>query len=179
MKIAFVGPPAVGKDVVSDFIAKKYSLTHISSGDLVREYVIKNNLGDLSRENLGLVANQMRKEFGADILVKTAIERAPDNLVLTGLRAIDEVEAFKNLGGKVISITAPIRKRFELALARMRIDDNVPFDEFKKIEEREFKNMDRNSQNVQKVLEMADYEIVNDGTLNDLFEKSLNVILKL
>lgn len=172
MKIAFVGPSAVGKDAVSEYIAKKLSLTHVSSGDIVRDYIRTNNLGNLDRKNLQIVANQLRTEKGGDVLVTIALEKTPDNLVLSGLRALDEVETFKKRGGKVVAITAPLEMRYELAKARGRIDDKVSFDDFKKIEEEEYSSKDRNGQNVAQVISMADFEIINDGTLEELFEKS-------
>ncbi len=171
MKIAFVGPSAVGKDAVSDHIAKKFNLVHISSGDIVREYVTKNNLGGLDRANLRMVGNTMRAKKGGDILVKIALEKIKDNFVLSGLRAIDEIETFKKLGGKVIAITAPVEKRYEFAKARGRIDDKVSLEDFEKTEGIEYANKDKNNLNVGKVISMADIEIVNDGTLEKLFKK--------
>ena len=136
MKIAFVGPPAVGKDAVSDHVAEKFKLTHVSSGDIIRQYVVENNLGGLERENVSKVANKLRAEKGGDILIKIALEKITDNLILSGLRAIDEVETFKKLGGKVIAITAPLKNRFEFANNRGGSGHNVSLEEFKKIEDR-------------------------------------------
>lgn len=176
MKIAFVGLPAVGKDVVSDYIAKKYSLKHISSGDIVRDYVKTNNLGGLERENLRIVANKMRSKFGGDILVKIAFEKSADNIVLSGLRSIEEINTFKKFGGKVISINAPLKTRYELAKIRRRIDDNISFKEFKKNEGKEYSNLDINSQNIYKVIQMADDKIINDGSLQELLIKSEKIV---
>ncbi len=171
MKIAFVGPPAVGKDAASNYIEQKYNLTHISSGDIVRKYVTDNNLGALDRKNLQEVATKLRTEKGGDILIKIAMEKNKDNVILSGLRAIDEVETFKKLGGLVVSIVAPLEKRYDMARLRGRIDDKVSLEDFKKIESEEKSNTNRNSQNVDKVVEMADLEIINDGTLEDLYKK--------
>ena len=171
MKLAFVGPPAVGKDAVSNYIEHKYKLTHISSGDIVREYVKENKLGEIDRENLHKVANNLRRENGGDVLVKIALKKTNDNLILSGLRAIDEVLTFKKLGGVVVTITAPLDKRYGLAKLRGRIGDDVSLDDFIKIEEQEMSSADRNSQNVKAVVEMADIVIVNDGTLEDLYKK--------
>ncbi len=176
MKIALVGPPAVGKDVVANYIEKKYKLTHISSGNIVRDYVKNNNLGGLDRENLQIVANKLRNEKGGDIIVKIALEKVKDNLIISGLRAIDEVESFKKSGGKIIAITAPAEKRYLFGKKRGRIGDNVSIQDFIKLEEKEQVNADRNSQNVKKVLSMADIEIVNDGNLQNLFEKCDKVL---
>ena len=179
MKLAFIGPSAVGKDTVSDYIEKKYSLNHISSSDYIRKYTIENNLGELTRENLSRIAIKMRNEQGSDILVRMAIEECPDNIILSGLRAIDEIKTFKELGGVIIAITAPLQRRYELAKLRKRIDDNVSFEEFKKIADKEYLNKDRNGQNIKQIIEMADIEIVNDRTLEELFKKCEEYIERL
>ncbi len=176
MKLAFVGPPAVGKDTVSNYIEQKYRLVHISSGDIVRQ---EHNLGELDRKNLQIIANKLRSEKGGDILVRMAFEKAPDNLILSGLRAIDEIVTFKKLGGIVIVITAPLENRYEFAKIRGRIGDDISIEAFKEIEKGEQINIDRNGQNVDKVISMADIEIVNDGTLDDLYRKCDEVIEKL
>ena len=179
MKLAFVGQPAVGKDALAIHIEKKFNLTHVSSGDIIRDYVRKNNLGELDRKNLQIIGNKLRTERGGDVLVRMALEQNPDNVVISGLRAIDEVETFKRLGGTIIVVTAPIEKRFEWAKARGRIDDNTSFEDFKKIEDDEKVNIDRNGQNVDKVIAMADIEIVNNGSLEDLFRISEETIRNL
>lgn len=179
MKLAFVGPPAVGKDAVANYIEEKYKLTHISSGNLVRDYIKKNNLGELDRKNLQTVANKLRNERGGDVLVRMAFDMVQDNMILSGLRAIDEAETFKKLGGIIISITAPVERRYELGKIRGRIGDNISLTDFIKIENEEQASADRNSQNVEKVISMADMEIVNDGTLEDLFSKSDELMKKI
>ncbi len=179
MKIAFVGPAAVGKDAVSNYIAKKCNLTHISSGDIVRNYIKENNLGELDRKNLQKTANKLRNEQGGDILVKIALEKNPKDVIISGLRAIDEVDTFEKLGGRVIAITAPLEKRYELAKMRGRIGEDISFEAFKKIEDEEYKSQDRNGQNVSEVVGMADIEVVNDGTLQELFDKCEKIVRSL
>jgi adenylate kinase len=41
MRLIFLGPPGVGKGTQAEFIAKKYDIPKISTGDLLRESVIK------------------------------------------------------------------------------------------------------------------------------------------
>jgi dephospho-CoA kinase len=179
MKIAFVGPAAVGKDAVSNYIANKFKLTHISSGDIVRDYIREHKLGELDRKTLQITANKLRNEQGGDILVKMALEKNPQNVIVSGLRAIDEVDTFKKLGGKIISISAPLEKRYELAKMRGRIGDDISFEAFKKIEDEEQKSQDKNGQNVSEVVGMADIEVMNDGTLQELFDKCEKIIRSL
>ncbi|MEK7464008.1 MAG: AAA family ATPase [Patescibacteria group bacterium] len=171
MKIAFVGPAAVGKDVASDYIAKKFNLAHIPTGDIVREYMTKNNLGELDRANVRIIAKKMRDEQGGDIFVRIALKDNPDDVVLSGLRAVDEIYTLKKLGGKVIALDAPTEKRFEWAKIRGRIGDHISFEEFKAIEKKEYENKDKNGQNVARVMALADFQVMNDSDLESLFKK--------
>ena len=171
MKIAFVGPAAVGKDAASNYVAKKFNLTHISSGDLVREHITKNNLGTLDRPNLRVIAKKLRDENGGDVLVRIALEKTPDNIILSGLRTVDEVNTFKKMGGKIVALDAPKEKRYEWAKSRGRIGDDVSFESFELMEKKESVDKDRNSQNVVPVMALADIEISNDGEIDDLFRK--------
>jgi len=176
MKLAFVGPPAVGKDAASKYLEEKYKMIHISSGDIIRKYVTDNNLGTLDRKNLQIIGTKLRTEKGGDILIRMAMENHKDNVILSGLRAIDEVESFKKFGGLVIAVDAPLEKRYKMAKLRGRIDDNSTLEDFIKIEEEERVSTDRNGQNVDAVVAMADIKITNDGDLNDLFKKCDDII---
>ena len=44
MRLIFLGPPGVGKGTQADFIAQKYKITKLSTGDLLRESVLKETL---------------------------------------------------------------------------------------------------------------------------------------
>lgn len=171
MKIAFVGHAAVGKDTLSDYASVKLGLAAVSSGDLVRQYILKNNLGGLERENVRKTVNMLRATKGGDYLVKEILERHPDNVVITGLRALDEVTTFKERGGVVIAVTAPPERRYELAKNRNRIDDTVTYKEWLQAEQGDDHNAQSNQGNVSAVIGMADYHIENLGTLDDLYQK--------
>ncbi len=176
MKLAFVGNAAVGKDTLAEYASRKLNLTNVSSGDLVREYIKENELGTIERENVRKVANQLRTAHGSDYLVRLACEKYLDNLIISGLRAMGEVETFKSLGGTVIAVTAPAERRFELAKSRNRIDDMVTFEEWKHAEEGDDNNTDKGKGNITAVIELADHVIENLGSLGELFDKFDEVI---
>jgi len=48
MNIIFIAPPAAGKGTQSELVCKKYNLTHISTGNLLREVTTKDD--DFSKE---------------------------------------------------------------------------------------------------------------------------------
>jgi adenylate kinase len=53
MKVIFLGPPGVGKGTQADFIAQKYEIRKLSTGDLLRESVAKET--SLGREAKGFM----------------------------------------------------------------------------------------------------------------------------
>lgn len=177
IKIGLVGFGSVGKDTVARYLCDKHHFTHISSGDLIREHVRKNNLGDLTRENLQRVANELRLKNGADYLTKFSLETFKKDypgggkLVISGLRAVQEVTKLKEEGGKIIAVVAPIETRYAWAIKRGGVTDQVSFDQFKAIEEKEAESKQKEQQSIKEVLGLADFTIVNDGTRADLYMK--------
>jgi dephospho-CoA kinase len=170
MKLAFVGHAAVGKDTLADYVSAKLSLTNVSSGNLIRNYVLENKLGNLDRENLQKVGNELRTQHGGDYLVRLAFEKNHENIIMSGLRTLDEVETFKSLGGKVIAVIATPERRYELVQIRKRVGDDVTFAEWHAKEMSEYSNNDHAKQNIEGVIALADYIIENTGTLGELFQ---------
>ena len=54
--LILVGQAGSGKDTAADYICKKYGYKHISTADILRDYIKKNMLGDLTRQNMHKVA---------------------------------------------------------------------------------------------------------------------------
>ena len=171
LKIALVGPSAVGKDTLAGYLVSRYGFTHISTGTLLREYIQEHALGEPNRETLRTIAIEIRQTLGADYLVRQALASTSDRLVVSGIRAVPEIESFKKAGGVVIGIIAPISMRYELAKKRGDIADKLSFESFKRMEEIEDVGGDPLAPNVQGVLRYADQTIKNDCTLADLFRK--------
>lgn len=136
----------------------------------MREYIKDHNLGAPDRPLVAATANKLRAVHGNDYLAKIALQQGGD-IVVSGLRHPDEVTALKNAGGTIIVVTAPQRKRYEWTMSRKREGDSLSFEEFKRQEEAEYNASFASGQHVLKVLAMADSEIVNDGTLDDLKSK--------
>lgn len=171
MKIAFVGHAAVGKDTLAEYVSKKLSIPTVSSSDFIRAHIKENNLGGLDRENLKKVVNELRAKHGGDHLVHLALKMYPEKIILTGLRAVDEVTTFKNKNGIVIAVTASAETRYQLAVSRNRIGESVTFEEWLRAQAGDDNNKDTREGNVSAVIEMAHHKIENESSLSDLFSK--------
>lgn len=171
VRLGLVGFSACGKDSVANYLVSKYGFKHVSSGDLVRAYIKANNLGEPTRELVKRFARELRDQHGGDYLVNLALGEATSRLVLTGLRVIPEIESFKKAGGVIVAVTSPQAVRYQWLKKRGDIDSTMTLEQFKDFEHREAVNADPNAQNVQAVVDRADYIIDNSNTLDDLYKK--------
>jgi len=166
--VGIVGHPSSGKDTVAEYLAQCYGFTHISTGNLVREYVRDNNLGKPSRQNLNRAATKLRQKNGAGFLAKLALQNPSPRLVISGIRTAAEAVAVKEAGGLIIAVTAPLKVRYERARQRGRVGEDISLPMFQMIEEKEAESADPNAQNVNAAIAKADQTLNNSGTLEDL-----------
>ncbi|AEA48017.1 AAA family ATPase [Archaeoglobus veneficus] len=177
--IAFVGLPLSGKSTAAK-VAEELGIPVVVMGDVVREEVRKRGL-ELTDENAGKVANELRQKEGMDAIAKRCIpiirEKAKDSgiVVVDGIRGIAEVDRFKQEFGDdfiLIHIDSPLELRFERALKRKRSDDITSIEELKRRDEREL------SWNMGKAIEVANFTIENTSGLEEFFEKVRDILLK-
>jgi dephospho-CoA kinase len=170
--LAIVGRDVSGKDTVGKYLKKKYGFAHVVTGQLVRDYIAEHHLGEPTRELMIEVATDVRARLGADYFLQVGLGSDADRLALDGVRAMGEVSAVRAAGGQVLAVEAPIEKRFEWAKSRGRTSDEATFQDFVKHEQLQSHSSSASGQSVDEVILGADYVIVNDGDLSDLFTKA-------
>lgn len=166
--VGLVGRASSGKDTVAEYLVEKYGFVHFSSGDLIRKYVADHKLGNPDRELLIRVGNEMRARFGGGVLVKMALKEPGEKKVISGLRALPEIDELKKAGGELWAVEAPMEKRYRWGVERGRIGDGVSLDDFRKLEELGEVSTDPNGQNLRLAIEMADKRLNNNGDLHEL-----------
>ncbi|MEW6457000.1 MAG: AAA family ATPase [Acidobacteriota bacterium] len=175
MKIGVTGPIASGKGEVVKFF-RKNNFKYISLSDMVREEAKKRNI-PVTRENLQNIGNSLRKEFGAGVLgmkVREIIESFPEkNWIIDGIRNPAEIEELKKMKGfYLIGIIAPLNILIERILKREREDDPKKKEEIiERIRQDIGVNEPEDGQQVGKCIKMANFTIINEGSLLDLQEK--------
>lgn len=175
MIIGVVGTFAAGKDTVARYL-EELGFNHISSGDVVRQYILDNDLGGLERDNLRIVANRVRAERGSEFFVREALKSSERPLAISGLRTSGEIEAVKDQGGIIIAVDAPINRRYEWAKARGRVDDSITPEKFKELEMAEESDKTTDCQ-ISTVMSMRDFDVANDGSLAELHSQ-IDEVLK-
>lgn len=179
MIIGITGLSASGKDTVADYLKQK-DFAYFSLSDIVREYCRSKEL-ETTRENLINAANFLRQSYGHNYLAIQVLEKIKDqkltNAVVVSIRHPEEVKALKaDPTFLLISIVAPIKMRFARTQKRQgRPEDRDNFAEFKAHEDQE-RTGSGSGQQLNAVMAMADCEIENSGTVEELEEKVRKLI---
>jgi dephospho-CoA kinase len=175
--IAFTGMPFSGKSEAVK-IAKEQGITVVRMGDMIWEETKKQGL-ELNDQNVGMIANNMRKTHGKDIWAKKTIKKInsmkeTELLVIDGIRNIEEIETFEKELGKnfvLIAIEVCDKTRHKRALMRGRNDDSMDPDLIKQRDRREL------SWGLGNVIAIADSVVKNEGKLED-FKTKIKKLLK-
>ncbi|MEA3513896.1 MAG: AAA family ATPase [Nanoarchaeota archaeon] len=170
MIIGLTGTLGAGKDAAAKFFMKN-GFSYHSCSDIIRNECKKRKI-PRDRDNLIKMGNGLREKYGPEILAKMIIERKiagnEKDILVVSIRNPSEVEELRKQKDFVmIAIDAPIELRYKRITARQEPRDHVSFDKFKQQEENEMAG-DENMQQLNKVMEMADHKIINDGTLEQL-----------
>ncbi|MBI5065648.1 hypothetical protein HZA97_05410 [Candidatus Woesearchaeota archaeon] len=161
-----------GKDVISEYLKQK-GFVSFSLSDMLREECRKANV-PVTRENLINKGNELRSKHGFGVLGKLAREKVKkgEKVVITSFRHPDEVlELKKNPDFVLVKVLANQKIRFERIKARNREDDPQTFEEFLKLEQKEFDSSEPHKQKIAQCVEMAELFVINEGNLEELHEK--------
>jgi len=182
MIIGVTGTDGAGKGAVAEYLVAQKGYTHISARELIVEGIERRGLS-VSRENMRIVANEMRQNNGNDVIVVRAFEKIEENAiaraVIESVRTTAEVITLKADGGILLAVDADQKLRYERIIARKSASDSVTFEKFQEQEAIEMNDPDPNGMQKAKVMEMADYTIMNEGTLEDLHQQIEAVLAKL
>lgn len=173
--IGFVGLAGAGKSSALESI--KYLGKIITMGDVIRKEVELRNLPH-SSENLGIIAKELRKMYGNDIIAKKCVElikiSPSDVIFMDGLRSMSEVNIFRKIWKfPIISIIADKFIRYKRLLERGREDDSLKIEVIQERDEREIKF------GLNKVIENSDYKIKNESTIESLQTETIEVVQKI
>ena len=174
--IGISGTLAAGKGVVAEILSKK-GCDITTLGAVVRESLNSKNI-ETTRENQQNEGNNLRKEFGGQVLVERALKKVLHNnkiLIIDGIRNVAEIDYLRNNSKFfLIGVDAPIDKRYERSTKRHR-DPNPPdYDKFIADDARDRGvNEPLNGQQVGMCLVQADFLINNDEIFTKLEDSKL------
>jgi len=172
--IAVCGLPASGKGEFATLLAET-GIPVLSMGDMIRAEVKKRNIKEYP-EVFGEVAQQLRQQFGDDVLAVrlcSAVDELLEqhNIVLIeGMRGVAEYDVFVAHWQdrfSTVAITADCEVRFLRIQSRGRVEDGDR-NSLKIRDEREI------GWGLNKLIEQAEYRISNEGNLSEFLSKCQN-----
>ena len=172
--IGLTGSNASGKGEAAAWL-QKHGFEYLSLSDVLREELDRRGL-PLTRENLIREGNALREQYGADVLARRIMPRVKDDSVIDSIRNPSEIRYLRTRGDFVLlAIDAPLKIRFARAQQRGRDESAATREEFRRREEQE-KTRDPSAQQLAVCMEMADFLVLNQGTLEE-FHRKLEAIL--
>lgn len=174
MILGITGTDGAGKGEVVRYLREAKGFVHYSARDLFLEAARERGLPD-DRAHLRKIANDLRREYGNDHMVRTYIARIDENgdrdAVIESIRALDEVHYLKEQGGVLIAVDADQRLRYTRIQSRRSETDQVSFEAFSDHEKLEMNDPDPHGMQKQAVIDAADFMIENNGSLEELHKK--------
>lgn len=185
MLIGVVGLNGSGKDTFAQYLVDNHNFAHKDLGQEIRDELRRLGKNYLDRNEMIVLANDVRRKYGFNYWCKKAIEsvRSKD-LVITSIRNPAEIEEIKSHSGVIVEVFADRKVRFERTIARIKRDPTThsagsTFDEFVVMEEKELVNADPAKQQLLKCISMAEYRIDNNGSIERLDKEVEELFAKL
>lgn len=173
--IGITGTLGAGKNSVVNYVISKYGFSHYSVRDYIVREIKKRNLPE-SRDSMVLVANDLRAKRGSGFIVeelyKIAAKKQEDLIIIESIRNLGEIEILMNKGRfYLLAVEADPTIRYERAVLRNNIADQISFEKFMEDEKREMMSDNPNEQNIRLCIKNANYFLKNNGTLKEFYDK--------
>jgi len=172
MLIGLTGRNASGKSTLVSWFASK-GLRSVSCSDSIRSWLAEQGV-EATREALIEGGRELRRESGPGVLADMLLESIEgEDAVVDSIRTPAEVEAMRSRGDFVlIEVRADEELRWQRLQGRARSGDTSDRDTFVAQEEAEARADDEAGQALDATASMADFLVINDGTIVDLEEKA-------
>jgi len=181
MIIGLTGGMVCGKRTIAKILEEKGFDILTFSSDVLDEELRKRNI-PITRKAQQDLGNEIRAKEGGGGLAKRLILKMDSgkNYVLDGIRNPGEVnELRKQKDFVLIAIDSPQKQRFERIIARGMERDPKTWGEFLIADSRDFDDGISSGLQIKKCMAVADYTIVNDGSLEEFRERFEDVFEKI
>ncbi len=173
--IGITGTAGSGKGTVADYLVTKYGFKHYSARAFISEELDRRGLVK-TRENIRLVANELRATNGPGYIISELYERAIKNkvnAVLESIRNPSEIDTLRQKPGKffMLAVDADPKIRYERIVKRKSSTDFVGFEKFMADEQAEMNDLNPSGMKIAQCIKMSDALITNDADLETFLDK--------
>jgi len=171
MIIGITGTIGAGKGMVALHLEGK-GFRHISVSGFLAEKAMLRKVPP-TRVTRRMIGNEYRAQGPTALIEAVLAEANPhkEDIVVESLHTVPEVEYIQHLGGKVISVDAPLILRWERIKLERSVKDSGSYEEFVAEQNRQMKSDNPNENNLAAAVLAADAHIENLGTPQELFRK--------
>lgn len=178
--IGIVGLPGSGKTEVARVFAE-LGAPSVRMGDVVWEELRRRGK-EITESNVARVSNELRRREGMGAIAKRCIPiirrvgKGQQAVIVDGIRGIAEVEVFRKSFGEnfhLIGCWSSQMTRYRRTSSRRRDDDTGDLRSFHRKDKREL------SWGLGDALALADFIIVNEGSLRELEERARELFKKI
>ena len=178
--IGITGTLGAGKGTIVEYLVRQKEFLHFSVRDFITTEILERNL-PVNRDSMVLVANSLREKHGPSYIVDQLYLQASKsgkNCVIESIRTPGEVHSLRKNGSfLLLAVDADARLRFDRIVKRNSETDQIDFQTFLNNEKREMDSEDPNKQNLGQCIELADYRLSNDHSIQEL-ENQVESILR-
>lgn len=177
MIIGLTGKNGSGKGEVARILTDA-GFIYYSLSDVLREELKKRG-ETVTRQSLTVFANQLRQKQGAGCLGRIVSRKLEDdkNYAVDSIRNPAEVEELKEKPQfYLLAVDADPKLRFQRISERKREKDPATYEAFVAQEAKESAGEKPTDQQINLTMEMADARIENEGSLDDLKVKVLQIV---
>ncbi len=171
--VVVAGMPGAGKSIIAD-TARRLGIPVYNMGDVIREETLK-TFGIITPDTMRETSRLVREKYGKTYVAEKTLEKIKENngiVLIDGVRSLEEVEVFRRKGRVIIvAIHASPKTRFRRLLRRRRAGDPTTWEEFVK------RDMVELGFGLGNVIALADYMIVNEGTLLEAYREAERILL--
>ena len=180
--IGITGTIGAGKGTIVDFLIKEKGFVHYSVRAFIAEEIIRRGL-EVNRDSMVLVANDLRKNNSPSYITDCLYEKAlalRKNSIIESIRTPGEIDSLREKGRfYLFAIDADPKIRYQRISVRNSETDHVSFQTFLENEHREMESLDPNAQNIARCMEMANYKLWNNGTMEQLNHQIEEILLEI
>ena len=169
--IGITGTLGAGKGTIVDFLTREQGFAHFSVRAFIAEEIIRRGM-TVDRDSMVIVANDLRKRNSPSFITDRLYDKAlamGKNSVIESIRTPGEIYSLRSKGGfYLFAVDADPGLRYERIRHRQSETDHITYETFLENEKREMESADPNAQNISKCIELADFKLWNNGTLEEL-----------